>query len=559
MLRGPSGSGKTATLRLLAKELKSELMEWQNPVGTSFENESFISLAAQFDEFLSRTIKFQGLDLSNTENIEPLGDLQPTQRQPRMIVMIEDFPNTFSRGSSVLLNFRESILRYLAHNTPSPQSKAKEERITPVVMIITETHMSSSSDRSESFTVGRLLGRQLIQHPSVTVIDFNPIAPTLLSKALSTIVRKGNTVRPRKWTPSTALLKQISQSGDIRNSTNSLQLAYLFDQGEPTVGSAKATSKQGSASKSQTLASEMAFRDNIVDLFHAVGKVLYNKRKDIPEASTPPPAHLRHHHRPFQSEVSIGKLYEDIGTDVDTFISTLHENYPLSCFGQDFADNLDDCIANLSDSELFLSSSLVRGSGGAPTSLFQTDYAFNLASRGLLFSLPYPVERGKTMSSALKLKRDPFKMIYPHSLRLWRQIDETESTLDEWIDFVMQNEHTDAACSRLSRTEISTEFIPYASKILPCVTRKSAKKKTIAGFFAAEAQDGEADEELEATGGLVVSSALDTPLPPPPPPLVAGLNGKGRAAGNSPYGQQLVLPASDAHLVLSDDDIEDDY
>ena len=546
MLKGPSGSGKTATLRLLAKEMKSELIEWQNPVGTSFENEGFISLAAQFDEFLSRTVNFQGLDLSNTEKIEPLGDSQPVQRQSRMIVMIEDFPNTFSSGSSALLNFRDSILRYLADSTPSPLSRAKKEQITPVVMIITETHMSSSSDRSESFTIGRLLGRQLIQHPSVTVIDFNPIAPTLLSKALSTILRKGSTVRSRKWTPSTALLKQISQSGDIRNSTNSLQLAYLFDQSKPALGSAKATSKQSSASKPKDLASEMAFRDNIVDLFHAVGKVLYNKRKDTPEAPTPPPAHLRHHHRPLQSEVPIGKLYEDIGTDIDTFISTLHENYPLSCFGQDFADNLDDCITNLSDAELFLSSSLTKGSSGALTS-FQTDYAFNLASRGLLFSLPYPVERGKTMSSALKLKRDPFKMIYPHSLRLWRQIDETESTLDEWIDFVSRHEHTDA-CTRLSRTEISTEFIPYASKILPC--SRVGTKKRISGSLA-ETRDGGLDEEFESGGGLV-SSTLDTLLPP-----AAGLDGKGWTAGGGVLGQ-LVLPVSGEHLVLSDDDIEDD-
>ncbi|GFF57485.1 cell cycle checkpoint protein RAD17 [Aspergillus lentulus] len=56
VLRGPAGSGKTTTLSLLSDKLGFDVLEWRNPSGSEFAAKGFTSIAAQFEEFLTRAV-----------------------------------------------------------------------------------------------------------------------------------------------------------------------------------------------------------------------------------------------------------------------------------------------------------------------------------------------------------------------------------------------------------------------------------------------------------------------------------------------------------------------
>ncbi len=187
-------------------------------------------------------------------------------------------------------------------------------------------------------------------------------------------------------------------------------------------------------------------------IFHAVGKVVYNKREDLPYPPQSVEAvaetftdYMSHLSRPKKSQVSVDTLIDETGTDTHTFISALHENYILSCERTGPADEhqsldyVNGCIEYMSESDLLCPSWDIffggKGFGGSYGRDFgshvlrQDEMAFQLAVRGLLFSLPSPVKRRSTGSSR---GGDQFKMFFPTSLKLWRSKEELEGLVDMW-------------------------------------------------------------------------------------------------------------------------------
>jgi cell cycle checkpoint protein len=536
-------------------------------------------------------VKFQALTLSS-EREDSTGHKQRDVEgnQYKTVVVIEDFPNTFSSSSSALMTFRESVLRYLAMSVPPlthslRYTQGNKLDITPIIMIVSEMHTSSSTTGSDSFTVGRLLGPQIIQHSSTTVIEFNPIAPTLITKALNSVVQRETKRTGKRWIPHPELAKQISGTGDIRSAINSLQLASVYDQGRSSqpmhTGSAKRVHKKSQTTSNVHVDPGLASRDVNIDLFHAVGKIVYNKRLEPNSISTDvfniqPPPHQSHYARPKPTEVDVNQLLDDIGTDIDTFISTLHENYVLSCTGDDFTSVLNGSIDSLSDADLISSneynlsnSSRTFNSSNNSSNHTTTrshEYSFQIASRGILFSLPSPVNRGKNLSKSLQQGRDPFKMIYPTALKLWRQIDETENILDAWTLHLLTNTSSNqplpdttqplssGACKRMSRREMVIEFLPYVAKIrhLDSLKSSSLSRNAHSSNSAAELEF-EDDEEHTMNAPIVHFSSI---LSLPDVPILDDGNGNGkRRTKNVQFTEE---PAADVGgLVLSDDDIED--
>jgi cell cycle checkpoint protein len=464
ILKGAAGSGKTTTMRLLAKDMSFELLEWKNPTNTP--GLGFVSASAQFDEFLGRGSKFGALDLdddSQTPFSTP--NNSAPQDQPRQVMLIEEFPNTFSRSSTALTSFRNSLLGYLARDTPSSsflQPESKKDPVKPVVMIISEALLTTTSSSADSFTAHRLLGPDLLRHPGVKVIEFNAIAPTILAKALDLVVQKEARRSGRKKTPGPAVLKRLGEIGDIRSAISSLEFLCLKGDQEADWGSrvafinGKKSVRDGIAlTKSESESLELiSQREASLGMFHAVGKVVYNKRDPpVPGDKVENlPFYLSHLSRPRRSQVSVDTLIDETGTDTSTFISALHENFAASCEGADDSDlttpmeYLNDCIEALSLSDLVCPSrefsSAGRGGGflGADSGshiLRQDEIAFQVAVRGLLFALPYPVRRKP--STALK-GADAFKMYYPMSLKLWRARENLEGLVDVWSSRLLKGE-----------------------------------------------------------------------------------------------------------------------
>lgn len=472
ILKGPSGTGKTATLSALARTMSFDIAEWRNPVGTDFASESFLSLAAQFEEFLGRCGKFGSLQFETSENTTQVGgkvNLTSGLENQKKIILIEEFPNTFTRTSSALHSFRSSVIHYLAANTPCfGTSFARQhgdlDSVTPLVMVISETLLTTAAAVADSFTAHRLLGSEILTHPGVSVIEFNPIAPTFLAKALDLVIQKEARQSGRRRTPGVAMLKKLGEVGDIRNAIGSLEfLCVRGDIGSDWGGRVATKPKKGSKNSTSLTKMEhesiemVTQREATLGIFHAIGKVVYNKR-DGPRSVDPlaepvanPPVHLSHLARPLASQVSVNELIDETGTDSQTFIAALHENYILSCDGPSFTDDFNGCIEALSDSDILspirkgghrgqnsqMSLKGAASQGGASHDLRQDEICFQIAVRGLLFALPCPVKRRKysaTVTSHGNGKVDAFKMLYPTSLRLWKVTEEIEALVDKWTD-----------------------------------------------------------------------------------------------------------------------------
>ena len=429
-----------------------DIIEWRNPP-VSENPGDYVSSSALFEEFLARGDRFAGLDLSTPS--EQTESQHESSTSPHRILLIEEFPTVLTRNSSSLSSFRTSLQRYLAATAQGIHP--------PIVMIISETLLSSASSISENLTLHRLLGPSLYNHPATTIIDFNSIATTFMQKALQTILEKESRSSNRTRIPGPAVLSKIAEIGDIRSAISSLEFLCLRGDDVSSNWGGDLTKKKSRSrnpnSNSNTLTSMereslelISQRESSLGMFHAVGKIVYNKRldeslvedgSDIPKQ---PPEHLSIYRRKV-TQVDVNDLVDETGTDISTFISALHENYPASCDGPEFTNSLNECIESLSDSDILLPgrSSRRGGLGGTGTSfnsgidmLRQEEMGFQVACRGLLFGLPYPVKRRVNQIPG-EPRRDAHKMMYPVSLRLWKKIEEVDGLVDSWMNSVLSS------------------------------------------------------------------------------------------------------------------------
>ena len=469
VLKGAAGTGKTATVQLLAKAMDYDVLEWRNPVGSVATSDGYQSMSAQFDEFMGRGGKFGQLDIfSENWKVESKPEIKPLDRR-KQIILVEEFPSTFTRSSTALQSFRSTLVQYLASNTP-PLSMAfnmrRDEPIAPVVMVISETLLTTTSASADSFTAHRLLGPEVLQHPGVGIIEFNAIAPTLLAKGLEIIVQKESRKSGRRRIPGPQVLKKLGEIGDIRSAIGSLEFMCLRgdvdgDWGAKVAfGKGKKGLKDVALTKMEEDSLEMITRrEASLGIFHAVGKVVYNKREEPAGVIERLPEFLSLNSRPKKSEVWVDELIDETGTDTQTFVAALHENYLLSCDASptsfDFSslDHVNGCIDALSDSDLlcpswdgsFNSTGFGGGTGGRGSGgdiLRQDEISFQVAVRGLLFALPHPVKRKSPAAGGLRTGKggDAFRMFYPTSLKLWRMKEEIESTIDMWVTKLMKGE-----------------------------------------------------------------------------------------------------------------------
>ncbi|KAK0127562.1 Cell cycle checkpoint protein rad17 [Cadophora gregata f. sp. sojae] len=481
ILKGAAGTAKTTTIQLLAKAMDCDVLEWRNPVGSVASSDGSLSMSAQFEEFMGRGGKFGQLDIFSTDGqVLPKPEVKKLDRRKNLI-LIEEFPNTFTRSSSALQSFRSTIISYLASNTPPlsmMSGNTSKESITPVVMIISETLLTTTSASADSFTAHRLLGPEILQHPGVAVIEFNTIAPTILAKALELVVQKESRKSGRRKTPGPLVLKKIGEIGDIRSAIGSLEFLCLRGDVDGDWGAKVAFGKIKKSSKDTALTTMereslelVTRREASLGIFHAVGKVVYNKRdetvqnkyfdkdgKELPDVEKLPDF-MSTLSRPHRSQILVDELIDETGTDTQTFVAALHENYILSCdapptsFEYTSLDHVSGCIDALSDSDLlcpswdgsFNSSGFGGGFGGKGTGgdiMRQDEISFQIAVRGLLFSLPFPVKRKAPAAAGLRTGKggDAFKMFYPTSLKLWRMKEEIESNIDLWVSNLMKGE-----------------------------------------------------------------------------------------------------------------------
>ncbi len=555
VLKGAAGTGKTTTVRLLAQDMGIRVMEWANPAAVESGLDS--TTGGQFAEFLGRAGSSYGLqmsydgDASSSKGHDNLKDPSATENNMSLL-LVEEFPNTFSRTSSTLQAFRSTIMQYLSAPT-LPQDTTP----TPLVLVISETLLSTNTALADSFTAHRLLGPELVHHPFLDMIDFNAVAQTFLIKALETIVVKEARKSGRRRTPGPQVLKHLAESGDIRSAISSLEFLCLRgDEGDSwsskiTFGKQKKSKVETPLTQSEVDALKLVSnRESILGIFHAVGKVVYNKRKDAP-AVVQPPSWLPQHRRNKAPEVEVDSMIDELGTDVLTFVAALHENYALSCGSNTSEESLDSlvgCIDTVSDADLLSVDRFSFGtrafSGSATDSLRQDEMAFQCAVRGLLFHLPHPVHRSVATNGR---RADAHKMYYPASLKMWKQREEVEGVLDlltakaqagglmaayhvvtmksaQGVDGWKRNtsapDHdqlessdTSSAVTNSMKTEMLIERLPYLARIMSTKPNSSALAEQIAVItrLGRTVLEGEDDDDGDCEDASAEQWSTDRP------------------------------------------------
>ena len=347
----------------------------------------------------------------------------------------------------------------------------------------------------------------------------------------------------------------------MRNAIASLEFLCLrADDGDHWGGRVASRGKKGVVTQLTEMEREtlemVSQRENNLGIFHAIGKVVYNKR-DPPlpvDSQAQIPEHLQHSTQPLVSQVSVEDLLNETNTDIPTFIAALHENYILSCESPSFTDHLNGCIDYLSDSDLLNLdrgfASKASGGHGGSESLRQEEIAFQVAVRGLLFALPYPVKRRTAHGGK---GRDAFKMTWPISLRVGRRKEEVESLVEAWHERYRISgdlistihgtsngaEHNEPFRTNIPSTkdELLLDRLPYSAQISPC----DPNLEEITTFSGIEKAT---DERLNN----------DAQGPAPTRSRFSKINDQRETLG----AVERLPSQAEGKLWLSDDDIEDD-
>ncbi|TFK67761.1 P-loop containing nucleoside triphosphate hydrolase protein [Pluteus cervinus] len=441
-LTGPAGAGKTATLKILAKDLDFEILEWRSSMAENYSSSSafggadimeggswgedmpaYESMFTKFRIFLQRAISCQ--NVFGPASSIPRSSESSKAKPSRHIILLEDLPNVLHAQTQA--QFHEVLQSLVASPPSSPP--------VPVILIVSDAGLrgeagdegmmmgggqkwgrsrggraSNSADGKTGGWGGEsdgvvdirtVLPKAMLTGPFVTQISFNPVAPTLMQRALQSIltrhVKASGTALTISQTRDLVSAVVDSSSGDIRSAVMSLQFACAK---RPTDGPTKGKkAKSADKDAAMTLLGVMAKREQSLALFHLLGKVLYNKRKGDPpsisltardkqkeqelDASLPnqPPLPFYfkdHERRP--SRVNVDTLYADSPIDSSLFSLYVHQNYPQFCNELEEIESVGEWL------------SWVDSSGGE--AWYQsTPHQFYVLTLGTLHSLPSPVER----------------------------------------------------------------------------------------------------------------------------------------------------------------------
>eukprot|EP00094_Tigriopus_californicus_P000829 TCALIF_00802-PA protein Name:"Similar to Rad17 Cell cycle checkpoint protein RAD17 (Mus musculus)" AED:0.16 eAED:0.16 QI:0/0.62/0.44/0.77/0.75/0.55/9/0/1123 len=324
LLTGPSGSGKTATIQALSAELGWSVQDYTCPhdvvafqrdherTGPYIPNDeiAFTGQWHSFEQFLLRANRYRSLtDDASSGN--------------GRLVLLEDFPSAVWANTA---RFRQILKQY--HSSSHGD---------PLILIVSTT----SSSQHE---LNRLLPPHSRSELGLDVITFNPITAGNISKALRVIGEtEAKTGRSDFEFPTVESLQSLveASNGDIRGAINAFQISCLKGIGEDRSMSKRRslvfpkhstkTKKSGKRTNTEPNATKGAIgsRDSNLDLFHAIGKVVYAKRGDHAE---------QHPLLDFQKQWARKELKSNPGDIVElspmvpeSFTCFLHENY-LSFF-----------------------------------------------------------------------------------------------------------------------------------------------------------------------------------------------------------------------------------
>ncbi|CAK0786199.1 hypothetical protein CVIRNUC_009412 [Coccomyxa viridis] len=281
LLSGPAGCGKSAVLQVLAKELGFVPCEWQPPVPTLWHEHryqsdggsAYSSKLDDFEAFVARS-KLAALQLQPSNPQPPSQQTQASQSQPgtqvqRKLTVVDDVPHA---GDPVQRRRLTELLVQLARSSRFP-----------VALIVTGSHApsgdasrSGGSSRGASFQGWHRDIQTALEASGVAHISCNPITANNAAKALLRAAEAEQMPLSKEQAQSIA----EAASGDLRNAMKMLQLLALGHS--PAEAVSRPRKKRNKKAKlggaGMRIPDLDVERDTRLDSFHAIGKLLYNKR-----------------------------------------------------------------------------------------------------------------------------------------------------------------------------------------------------------------------------------------------------------------------------------------
>ncbi|KAK6203440.1 Rad17 cell cycle checkpoint protein-domain-containing protein [Scheffersomyces amazonensis] len=250
ILSGPAGSSKSTTVKLLANDL---IRSSQDNFG-SYNNDKWIEYmdiassdgfnqSNQFDEFMNDVKYRVGSNLT--------------------VVVLEELPNIFHYET--LIKFRNKLREWLYMDT----------RLPPLVICLTEVEYNNndlgvtpsySYNIENNLTVDTLLGKELASNPKVKIVKFNSIANRYVRKTINNIMKYERKVFSQIPVHTlNGFLDELVKLGDIRSILFNLQLwARNYVQ------------RKERGVDDETYLETSFIRENQINLFHAIGKIIYS-------------------------------------------------------------------------------------------------------------------------------------------------------------------------------------------------------------------------------------------------------------------------------------------
>ncbi|BEJ12354.1 hypothetical protein CspHIS471_0208140 [Cutaneotrichosporon sp. HIS471] len=563
LVTGPAGIGKTTTVQLLARSLGVDLVEWTDSVDErglgGYDVESGLN---KLTSFLSR----------NSYAPLPTTGLSRPPR-PRVLLMTS-LPNlshypTREGFHTALLQFCKSFTSttcplVIVHSDAGAGGRAEESW--------------RERDRGGLESAADLVGREVMGTAWCAEIEFLPLAPTFLKKALSRVLELAIEDPSQRPAPAAVQLIGLTCNGDLRSAINSLQLLCTGRtlqtlKKRKTVKQEKRGRATGKGSRGgrgakvdvseeiRAALDSVTRQEQSLNLFHALGKVLYNKRvgdpnweKEDEEAKQAvenlrPPDPLPDHLFEFErraSMVQMNAFVPTIPVDASTFALWIHQNVPSFCTEiEELSAILDDfCVADLmrTEDDIWQSS---------PQAI---SYALQMTVRGTLMGLPSPVPR-----SNQKVTKPQFFETFRNERDNGKRLDEAAAHMAKKIvasstavaDGILDPEQAPVWGGLLPKVTLACEVIPEAIKIQAFGRRpllpRSVQQLTMPPYASYSSADGETLSERDVTGGEEYGTE------------VAGVDGMGVPDGQGweVWDDEMAEEDEAEDEALKEDDIED--
>lgn len=279
LVRGPAGCGKSATLRVLASFLGFTVVDWQAPALPTWDEIQLVRqgrMGVQYQTTLDAFADFAERLRMPALTVHEVGRRPADDQTKSQITFIDELPHVTGVEQRQKL---AQILVGLARNARSP------------VVVFTIEMSGRTTDRSHCNTAFDGVGGLHLQildaltGAGVPTITFNPITTLNTAKALHAVLEKEGKVLSEEQIMQIA----IGADGDLRNALLTLQFACnKADQGINDALRVRKSKSAAATNKKATLVTSKegicvrslgyGLRDSSLDLFHGLGKLLYNKR-----------------------------------------------------------------------------------------------------------------------------------------------------------------------------------------------------------------------------------------------------------------------------------------